>query len=408
MAGTVMPHTRSGHSSGSAPDSATVRDGLEVYLDHAGKYARLNAVEERAELVALARLRAERWHALLSCPTMALAILAWLEAEKNPKLPGAAMRRVRSAITGGDDDATDAVREALDEFIFCMAKVDAGKSDRICVEVRRLAAGEPSTLARPDGDAFDAYVRRVSARDTAYTSARNRFLCANLRLVVNVAGRYANNWMPLADRVQEGNLGLLAGVDRFDVERGTRFSTYAVWWIRHFITRALIKRGRKIRIPAHLHRVFMKARAAQPLLRCRLGREPTPDELAAEIDVDVARLCDAREAMTLRGVGLDAPLDPDGRRTVADALEAPPLLDLDRTIDDERCIARARIALGELDERHYDILRRRFGLDGETPWTLRKLGDRYALSRERIRQLQNKALMRLRESIVSVEQLASA
>jgi RNA polymerase sigma factor (sigma-70 family) len=217
--------------------------------------------------------------------------------------------------------------------------------------------------------------------------------------VVRIAARHADERMSLADRVQEGNLGLLIAVSRFDPERGFRFSTYATWWIRFAITRALVNRGRSVRIPAHLHAIFGKARQAEQSLRAELAHDPTDDELAAATGIPVEKLLDARAAMESRTVGLDDPDHDDGSGPAAFAAAVTP--DHDAAIDDRRNLDIAQGAFEALDPMERDIIEHRFGLQGSEVSTLSVLGERHALSRERIRQLQNQALAKLRRVVES-------
>ena len=362
----TRPHARR------LPDGRTA---LDLFCDHARGYPRLSAEQERAALRNLVDLRRDSWTTLLAQPTVAERLA--------PRLRELAQSRDTTV-----DDPT---------FIDVLATHGGELLQDVVAELQT----EQGRAWLPDTAATASYLDTVRRQAEAYRNARNHFLCANLRLVVTIAGRFGNQWMSLADRVQEGNLGLVKAVERFDPERGTRFSTYAVWWIRHHITQALVNRGRKIRIPANLHRLFMKARKAIPQLSAELGREPTDAEVAERIGTTIDKLVDARRAMQLRAVGLDQPAGDSEERTVAEVLAVPDDVDLDGAMDDERHVSLALSAFEELDDKAQDILRHRFGLDGHDKWTLRKLGERYDVSRERIRQLQNRALRRLRAAVES-------
>ncbi len=351
------------------------RTALDLFCDHARGYPRLSAGQERAALRNLVHLRRDLWALVTSRST------------------------VREHLQARLRDFAEAHEISLEDP--GMGDVLATQGADLLQEiVSELDSPQARTWIGDDGDP-DAYLAAVKREADAYRNARNHFLCANLRLVVTIAGRFGNQWMSLADRVQEGNLGLVKAVERFDPERGTRFSTYAVWWIRHHITQALVNRGRKIRIPANLHRLFMKERKIVPQLAAELGREPTDAEVAAELGTTPEKLDDARRAMQLRAVGLDQPAGDSEERTVAEVLAAPDHLDLDGAMDDQRHVELALSAFDELDDKAQDILRHRFGLDGHDKWTLRKLGERYDVSRERIRQLQNRALQQLRAAVES-------
>jgi RNA polymerase primary sigma factor len=202
--------------------------------------------------------------------------------------------------------------------------------------------------------------------------------------------------MALSDRVQEGNIGLMKAVDRFDPSRGVRFSTYAAWWIRHTVTRALVNRGRLVRIPAHLHTVFTKYRSVRRELRGGLGREPSLEEIAARIDVSLTKLTKAVDAMQAQTVEFEAPAGTIEARNTPDLSRASTPPDPGHELDLRRNLDVTQRAISKLDPLELDVIYHRFGLEGAEPLTLQRLGERHALSRERIRQLQNRALEKLK------------
>lgn len=359
------------------------RDALDVYLDRARHHPRLSAADERAELLALVALRQRRWEVLLGDePAAWPEVLERIEAELDDA-PAEAIERLRAS----SDRAPSEQAEAVAELAAAIESVDTD-----------------GALAERLGRELSQRGRRAAvARATAeYHRARNRFVCANLRLVVMVADRYSGRWMSLADRVQEGNLGLIKAVERFDPERGTRFSTYAVWWIRHAITRALVNRGRTVRVPAHLHVIFTKLRGARPAVEAEQGRAATVAELAKAAGVPLDKAKVAVEAMELRSISLDGPTNEEEGPAWPEVLgESAPQVELDAAIVERRNEWLALRALEQLDERERDILQRRFELGGRTRMTLEALGRCYELSRERVRQLQNRALGSIRREIES-------
>lgn len=350
-------------------------DNLSTYLDDAGSFELLDAEEERRQARRLHELRLACWQVVLTETALSSTFLRLARKELGSEAP----RLLETWAAGAP---------VADELAAAMLEADPDG----CI-LERL----DTTLASDDAP----HARRLRQARQEYLRARNCFMCANLRLVVTVAKRYGRHHMPLADRVQEGNIGLLKAIDRFDPERGFRFSTYAAWWIRHAVTRALVKHGRTVRIPAHIHTLFTKARRARTAIRGELGRNPTLAEVAERINAPLDKVNAAVKAMELRAVGLDDPAKGEGGQAIGDVL---PDDDLDGWADriGERIDARlANEVIDELDDMAYDILVHRFGLRGLERRTLRSLGEDYSLSRERIRQLQNKALQGLREVIES-------
>jgi RNA polymerase primary sigma factor len=238
-----------------------------------------------------------------------------------------------------------------------------------------------------------ALAKRIQAGDN---EARDLMIRANLRLVVKIARDYENMGVPLLDLINEGNVGLMKGVDRFDPTKGAKLSTYAAWWIKQAIKQALADQGKTIRLPSHVVEKVAHIRRADVHLRELLRRDPTEAELAEETDLTPKQVREYREAGKAP-VSLETPLgdgdDPDTASAIVadERTEAP----YERMVK-ESDTALMREAFALLKPREQDILSLRFGLENDSPMTLDQIGKRYGLTRERIRQIENEGLQRLR------------
>lgn len=300
-----------------------------------------------------------------------------------------------------------------------MEELDLQKEERSTKDVDKpeppKTRGRKAATGRPTGqsDATQIYLKEIgfspllSAEEEVYygrlcqagdEAARARMIESNLRLVVKISRRYINRGLAFLDLIEEGNLGLIRAVEKFDPERGFRFSTYATWWIRQTIERAIMNQTRTIRLPVHvLKEINVYQRAAKQLAQ-QLDHTPTIEEIAEKVDVpveDVKRLLNLED----RVASVDAPLDSDPERSLIDTLADDKAADPADTLQNEKVLRYIDDWLGLLTEKQREVVERRFGLKGRDISTLEQVGMDVGVTRERVRQIQVEALQRLRSML---------
>jgi len=239
--------------------------------------------------------------------------------------------------------------------------------------------------------------RRIDDHGPDSEMAKAELIQANLRLVVSIAKQYTYRGLPLADLIQEGNLGLIKAVEKFDHTRGFKFSTYASWWIRQSIIRAIESQIRTIRIPIYKLEIVNRVKQTQKMLFQQLGREPTLAEIAARLEIKVEKV-EQLMKLTREPMSLDQQVSDDSDSTIGDFIENP---NAERPSDQiEEAALREQIAtvLASLTPREEKVIRMRYGIGEATHYSLEEIGSRFALTRERIRQIEIKALRKLRHA----------
>ena len=250
----------------------------------------------------------------------------------------------------------------------------------------RLTSGETLTPTEK---------RKLRSKVREGEEATQTFIKANLRLVVSIAKKYQASELPLLDLVQEGNLGLIHAVEKFDYRKGFKFSTYATWWIRQAITRGIANTGRTIRLPVHAGDLLARLQKAKIQLELQLGRRPTVAELAKELDLPEKQVIEIQRYAS-EPLSLSDPLREDGDAELGDIVEDRSAVSPFEAAADALLPAELERLLAPLDERERQILKLRFGLDRGEPRTLEEVGESFNLTRERIRQIEARAMSKLR------------
>ena len=306
------------------------------------------------------------------------------------------MRRPR--ISGGD--SPDTVRQYLNEI----GQVSLLTSADEKILGKAVKDGQKAQQRLDDAKASGRTKLSASDRKTlrdlvkAGEKAKERMVRANLRLVVSIARRYDRKELHLSDLIQEGNIGLMHAVDKYDYEKGFKFSTYATWWIRQSMTRAMADQGRNIRIPGHMMEIVNRVQRSERELTAELKRDPTPEEVAARCEITVEKLFEIQQ-LTLSTASLDAPVGVDvDDLTVGETLASPDATDpLNETVQRE-LVNQIEKSLDGLPERERRIMSMRFGL-GEfigKQHTLEEVAEKEDITRERVRQIEQKTLARMR------------
>jgi RNA polymerase primary sigma factor len=388
------------------------RSPLSMYFREMGAVDLMSPDQERAAATRITGLRQAYWRAIFDYPPFVEGIISVIEEMIDPdrrplmelEALATASRKARDRETRSNKELF-AISAQAAAVAMSMADPDGDASVVISTDLEAIMAGRIDrltlrvTLPRRDSAPYARYVEAVRAASEALWREKNKFVRANLRLVVTMARRFNRGRMSLPDLIQEGNIGLMKAVDRFDPSRGFRFSTYGSWWIRHAISRALADKGREVRVPVHMLELHHKLSRVRRQFELTHGRGPNDEELAEIADVPLDKIHRMRQCLLDQGPSLDMPLSDEDGRTGADLLVDDRLPSPGDRLAVQALGDKVREFIGRLPPIEADVLRKRFGLDQDDPMTLREIGEQYQLSRERIRQLQEQALGRIRREL---------
>jgi len=378
---------------------------LSMYFRDMARLAVLRPQEEFESARQLEQLEIAIWARVMSFQPVLDVVLQIVErfVNVNPDKPVVELKALRRMKPSEKMDrvvlkaaeklrALDIDREYLDEVLAELKKIYRGLPGRVVEDKLEFS---------PQSRKFREYLEAVAAAYNQAHASKNSFVKANLRLVVSIARRFNYGRMPLADLIQEGNIGLIKAVERYDYHRGYRFSTYASWWIRHAISRALADKGRAVRLPVHMIDAYHRVAKSKRELSSRLGRPPTTEEIAEATSIPAPKIEKMRTFLLDQSLSLDRPVSDEDGRLFIDFIQDPNAEDHTTadTLIDAAMTNEVRSQLDQLRPIEADILRQRFGLDTDQELTLKEIGEKYNLSRERIRQLQEQALLKMRRAL---------
>ncbi len=394
------------------PGSKTQRPSQDenlaaVYFQDVATLPVLKPNEEFHMAQRIESLEVEFWTTLLSHPGMVCPMLDMTPPQEENNTASRLLRAAKNARSRRTAAARNRFEERCRELAEQIRPKDLDRDalDAVLEELNSFARGRGNMrMSKPirvnvRSKSFGDYYKKVKALAHSSQKARNRLVKANLRLVVAIVNRYKFGRLPFTDLIQEGNLGLIKAVGRYDYRRGCRFSTYAGWWIRHSITRAIADKGRMVRVPVHVLDSHHKMDQATWQLSNKLGRQPTNEEISSTTKITKEKVKRLRAHPPNHAFSLDNSLSDDDSRSFLELMQNPDCpLPSDR-VQDQQVLEHVRQIFWELKPIEADILRRRFGLHDGRIYSLKDIGKDYTLSRERIRQIQEQALGKIRKAL---------
>jgi RNA polymerase primary sigma factor len=375
---------------------------LALYFREMAPLAVLQPEEEFEAARRIESLEVALWTHLLSHPPMLDPVLSMVERGLENSLTDFVGLRRAARLVRGKASKTDSYRDQCGKVAKRIHALDVDRRLMLAVmsELNSIDTGEharPPAGARAKG--FAQFARESRVYFGRAQRARNEFVKSNLRLVVSIARRFNHGRMPLSDLIQEGNIGLIKAVERYDYRRGYRFSTYASWWIRHSISRALADKGRAVRLPVHMLDAYHKVTRTSRELSSKLGRPPTPEEIGMSAGMPSDKVEKIQGYLLDQSLSLDRSVSDDDDRRFIELLQDPDGLSPTEKIMEQSVNEQVQEILGDLKPIEADVLCKRFGLAGGREQTLKEIGDSYQLSRERIRQIQEQALAKIRRAL---------
>ncbi len=397
-----------------SPKSDEPQSFLAMYFRDMAELSVLKPEQEFETARHIEELELELWQALFGFTPWVARLVLTVESAMGSTLPD--FKNLRMLSERAARKGSSAEKKKLTKLIVSLSSqvkeldIDRVFVDAALTELQRLSGA--ARMRRPieglgfntETKSFQEFASTITKKSSVVKRAKNEFVKANLRLVVSIARRFNHGRLPLPDLIQEGNIGLMKAVERYDYRRGFRFSTYASWWIRHAISRALADKGRAVRLPVHMIDAYHRIAKSERELQSKLERPATTEEIASVTGIEAEKLEKMRTFLADNPVSLDRSLSEDDGRRLIDVLvdpnEAPSPPEQMMSSETQQEMLKLLSVLKPIEA---DILRKRFGLINDHERTLKEIGDEYRLSRERVRQLQEQALGKMRKAMAKRE-----